>query len=102
MQFLNCKITLSFSNQKIKDRSETLINKGKYEVKIKFIVSLIILNNLLEVIWFCCIFAPKTDDMAAIVNPFIATGKVPAELFCDRKDESKRLIQSLVNGATSY
>jgi hypothetical protein len=41
MQFLNCKITLSFSNQKIKDRSETLINKGKYEVKIKFIVSLI-------------------------------------------------------------
>ncbi len=57
------------------------------------------MNNLLEVIWFCCIFAPKTDDMAAIVNPFIATGKVPAELFCDRKDESKRLIQGLVNGA---
>ena len=44
MQFLNCKITLSFSNQKIKDRSETLINKGKYEVKIKFIVSLIVLD----------------------------------------------------------
>ena len=44
MQFLNCKITLSFSNQKIKDRSETLINKGKYEVKIKFIVSLIFLK----------------------------------------------------------
>ena len=44
MQFLDCKITLSFSNQKIKDRSETLINKGKYEVKINFIVSLI-MNN---------------------------------------------------------
>ena len=34
MQFLDCKITLSFSNQKNKDRSETLINKGKYEVKL--------------------------------------------------------------------
>ena len=42
MQFLDCKITLSFSNQKIKDRSETLINKGIYEVKLKFIASLII------------------------------------------------------------
>ena len=44
MQFLDCKITLSFSNQKIKDRSETLINKGMYEVKFKFIVSLIFLD----------------------------------------------------------
>ena len=42
MQFLDCKITLSFSNQKIKDRSETLINKGIYEVKLKFIASLIV------------------------------------------------------------
>lgn len=42
MQFLDCKITLSFSNQKIKDRSETLINKGIYEVKLKFIASLIL------------------------------------------------------------
>ena len=41
MQFLDCKITLSFSNQKIKDRSETLINKGIYEVELKFIASLI-------------------------------------------------------------
>lgn len=48
MQFLDCKITLSFSNQKIKDRSETLINKGKYEVKIKFIVSLIFDHILTE------------------------------------------------------
>ena len=44
MQFLDCKITLSFSNQKIKDRSETLINKGIYEVKLKFIASLIFEN----------------------------------------------------------
>jgi hypothetical protein len=44
MQFLDCKITLPFSNQKNKDRSETLINKGKYEVKLKFIVSLIFIH----------------------------------------------------------
>ena len=37
--------------------------------------------------------------MTAIVNPFVATGKVPDELFCDRKDESKQLIRSLTNGA---
>ena len=49
MQFLDCKITLSFSNQKIKDRSETLINKGIYEVKLKFIASLILINN--KCIW---------------------------------------------------
>ena len=42
---MDCKITLSFSNQKIKDRSETLINKGMCEVKFKFIVSLIIVNS---------------------------------------------------------
>ena len=54
MQFLNCKITLSFSNQKIKDRSETLINKGKYEVKIKFIVSLICDHyNFFYFLYFC-------------------------------------------------
>ena len=29
---LGCKITLTISNQKIKERSETLINKGIYEV----------------------------------------------------------------------
>lgn len=37
--------------------------------------------------------------MSIVTNPFIASGKIPAELFCDRKDESKRLIQSLTNGA---
>lgn len=34
-----------------------------------------------------------------MTNPFITTGKIPAELFCDRKEESKRLLQSLSNGA---
>lgn len=34
-----------------------------------------------------------------ITNPFITTGKVPSELFCDRKEESKRLLRSLTNGA---
>jgi len=56
MQFLDCKITLSFSNQKIKDRSKTLINKGKYEVKLKFIVSLIFPENILVSLFFA-IFA---------------------------------------------
>lgn len=43
---------------------------------------------------------PKNERVMSIVtNPFIASGKIPAELFCDRKDESKRLIQSLTNGA---
>lgn len=37
--------------------------------------------------------------MTAIVNPFVATGKVPDELFCDREDETKLLIRSLTNGA---
>lgn len=37
--------------------------------------------------------------MNTIINPFIATGKVPAEYFCDRKEETKRLTQSLTNGA---
>ncbi len=37
--------------------------------------------------------------MSTISNPFIATGKIPAEYFCDRKEETKRLTQSLTNGA---
>ena len=37
--------------------------------------------------------------MSIVTNPFITTGKIPAELFCDRKEESKRLLQSLSNGA---
>lgn len=37
--------------------------------------------------------------MASIPNPFVTTGKVPAALFCDRKNEAKQLIRSLSNGA---
>ena len=33
------------------------------------------------------------------INPFIVTGKIPAELFCDRKEESERLLRSMTNGA---
>ena len=31
-------------------------------------------------------------------NPFIVTGKIEPELFCDRRKESERLIKSLTNG----
>ncbi|MBO4314843.1 MAG: ATP-binding protein, partial [Prevotella sp.] len=37
--------------------------------------------------------------MTSISNPFVTTGKVPEELFCDRKNEAKQLIHSLANGA---
>ena len=33
-----------------------------------------------------------------ITNPFIINGDIPSEYFCDRKNESKRLIQMLTNG----
>ena len=33
-----------------------------------------------------------------ITNPFIINGNIPSEYFCDRKEESKRLIQMLTNG----
>ena len=35
--------------------------------------------------------------MAKITNPFIASGKIPPEYFCDRVEEAKLLEQSLVN-----
>lgn len=31
-------------------------------------------------------------------NPFILTGAIPAEYFCDRREESKRLIRTLTQG----
>ena len=34
-----------------------------------------------------------------MTNPFITTGRVPKELFCDRKEEAKKLLQSVTNGA---
>ena len=36
--------------------------------------------------------------MKNIVNPFIVSGKIDPEYFCDRVDESARLIKSLTNG----
>jgi len=33
-----------------------------------------------------------------ITNPFIITGDIPPEYFCDRKEESKSIIQMLTNG----
>lgn len=31
-------------------------------------------------------------------NPFIITGHIPAEYFCDRREESKKIIRTLTNG----
>lgn len=36
--------------------------------------------------------------MAKVVNPFIVTGKIEPEYFCDRIQESARLIKSVTNG----
>lgn len=36
--------------------------------------------------------------MAKTVNPFIVTGKIAPEYFCDRINESARLIKSITNG----
>lgn len=36
--------------------------------------------------------------MAKVTNPFIVTGKIDPEYFCDRVDESARLIKSVTNG----
>ncbi|WP_288287107.1 ATP-binding protein [uncultured Prevotella sp.] len=37
--------------------------------------------------------------MSMIANPFITTGRVPKELFCDRKEESNKFLKSITNGA---
>ncbi len=36
--------------------------------------------------------------MAKVINPFIVTGKIEPEYFCDRVTESARLIKSVTNG----
>ena len=36
--------------------------------------------------------------MAKAINPFIVTGKIEPEYFCDRVQESARLIKSITNG----
>lgn len=32
------------------------------------------------------------------VNPFVVAGKIPPELFCDRKTETERLVREITNG----
>ena len=36
--------------------------------------------------------------MARIKNPFVVTGKIEREYFCDRVDESKEIVKSIENG----
>ena len=36
--------------------------------------------------------------MARVNNPFIVTGKIEAEYFCDRVTESARVIKTITNG----
>ena len=36
--------------------------------------------------------------MARVVNPFIVTGKIAPEYFCDRIEESERIIKYITNG----
>ena len=31
-------------------------------------------------------------------NPFIITGNIPEKYFCDRREESKKVIRTLSNG----
>ena len=40
----------------------------------------------------------KKNYMAKTVNPFIVTGKIGPEYFCDRVNESARLVKSIING----
>ena len=36
--------------------------------------------------------------MGKVVNPFIATGKIEPQYFCDRVQNSARLVKSITNG----
>lgn len=40
----------------------------------------------------------NNDNMAKAMNPFIVTGKIDPEYFCDRITESTRLVKSITNG----
>lgn len=40
----------------------------------------------------------NNDSMAKTTNPFIVTGKIESEYFCDRVTESARLVNSVTNG----
>ena len=55
-------------------------------------------SNIID--YICRQIASTNNTIQSIMNnPFITTGKIPAEFFCDREQESKRLLQSLSNGA---
>ena len=43
-------------------------------------------------------FCKNNDSMAKTTNPFIVTGKIEPEYFCDRVMESARLVKSVTNG----
>lgn len=43
-------------------------------------------------------FCKNNDCMAKTMNPFIVTGKIEPEYFCDRVTESARLVKSVTNG----
>lgn len=43
-------------------------------------------------------FCKNNDSMAKATNPFIVTGKIDPEYFCDRVTESARLVKSITNG----
>lgn len=46
-----------------------------------------------------CIFALKTDTtMAKVTNPFFVKGTIPAEYFCDRSEETEKIVRWLTNG----
>lgn len=38
------------------------------------------------------------DSMARIKNPFVVTGKIEREYFCDRISESKKIVKTIENG----
>lgn len=40
----------------------------------------------------------NNDSMAKTTNPFVVTGKIEPEYFCDRVTESARLVKSVTNG----
>ncbi len=44
------------------------------------------------------LFVEKNETMAKTINPFIVTGKIEPEYFCDRIQESARLVKSITNG----
>lgn len=51
------------------------------------------MHNIEKIQYIC----KNKQRMAIIINPFIVAGKIPAKYFCDRKEESKRLIDCIEN-----